>query len=56
MLIKIDWEIKNMLPEKAGVPVYWKVPVELRKLSISQLKNYLKIKYCYNVKKIEVIY
>ena len=56
MLLKIDWDIQDMLPEKAGVPVYWKVPLELRTFSLTQLKNYLKIKYCYNIKKIEVIY
>ena len=56
MILKIDWEIKEMTPDKAGVPIFWKVPLELRQMNISQLKRHLTMKFCYDIKKIEVIY
>lgn len=56
MLIKIEWKLNGMTHEKAGVPQFWKVPEELRGLTRSQLKSHLMLKFCYDIKKIEVIY
>jgi len=56
MLLKIKWDLNDMPHEKAGVPEYWKVPENLRTLTLNQLKQYLRNKYCYNVKNIERIY
>lgn len=56
MVIKIDWDIQGMPPDKAGVPTTWKVPTELRKLNLAQLKRHLTLRFCYDIKKIEILY
>lgn len=56
MLLKINWDLDDIPPEKAGVPEYWKVPEHLRTLTLNQLKQYLRNKYRYSVKNIERIY
>ena len=56
MLLKITWKLDTEVPEKAGVPEYWRVPKELKALNLQQLKAHLVAKYCYDIKQIEVMY